>query len=61
VADGLDCDVLPDLGRLATAVVERAGWKLRDFIAFRACVPYPPMPSSVVMRYRLPTRPQAGA
>ena len=61
VADGLDCEVLPDLGRLAKAVVERAGWRLHDFIAFRASVPYPPMPSSVVMRYRLPTRPQAGA
>lgn len=60
VADGLDSEVLPDLDRLAQVVVRRAGWQLGDFMAFRATVPYPPMPSSVVMRYRLPSRPQAG-
>lgn len=56
--DSLDTEDLPERTELATMVVERGGWSLHDFVAFRATVPYPPMPSSVVMRYRLPAAPR---
>ena len=56
--ESLDTDDLPERTGLATMVVERGGWSLHDFVAFRAAVPYPPMPSSVVMRYRLPAAPR---
>ncbi len=57
VHDTLDSRDLPERTELAALVVERAGWSLGDFMAFRATVTYPPMPCSIVMRYRLPTAP----
>jgi hypothetical protein len=54
----LDTEDLPERTELATMVVERGGWSLAEFVAFRATVPYPPMPSSIVMRYRLPAAPR---
>lgn len=56
--DTLDSQDLPERTELAALVVERAGWSLGDFMAFRATVTYPPMPCSIVMRYRLPTAPR---
>lgn len=54
----LDTEDLPERTELATMVVEHGGWSLAEFVAFRATVPYPPMPSSIVMRYRLPAAPR---
>ena len=56
--ESLDTDDLPERTDLATMVVERGGWSLGDFMAFRATVTYPPMPCSIVMRYRLPAAPR---
>ena len=42
---------------LVDTVFEQAGWSADDFVCFRAVVPYPPMPSTVMMRYRLPRAP----
>jgi hypothetical protein len=53
----LDSEALPDRTELVERVVRRAGWALGDFIAFRASIAYPPMPSSVLLRYRLPSEP----
>lgn len=53
----LDSEALPERSELVEQVVRRAGWALGDFVAFRASIAYPPMPSSVLMRYRLPTEP----
>ena len=50
-------DLLPDQQRLVDTVFEQAGWSADDFVCFRAVVPYPPMPSTVMMRYRLPRAP----
>jgi hypothetical protein len=56
-AESMESDLVEDRPRLIRTVVERAGWKAEDFVLFRAVVPYPPMPSSVVLRYPLPPRP----
>lgn len=53
----LDSEALPDRTDLVDLVVRRAGWALGEFMAFRATVAYPPMPSSVLLRYRLPVAP----
>ena len=50
-------DLLPDQQRLVDTVFEQAGWSADDFVCCRAVVPYPPMPSTVRMRYRLPRAP----
>lgn len=56
-AGGCACEHLPDWDRLVHAVFARAGWDARDFVGHRVVVPYPPMPSSVMVRYRLPRAP----
>ena len=56
-AQTLDSEALPDRTELVEQVVRRAGWALGEFVAFRASIAYPPMPSSVLLRYRLPTEP----
>jgi hypothetical protein len=55
----LSSELLPDQRRLIQFVLDRAGWSAKDFVCFRAVVPYPPMPSTVMMRYRLPLAPGA--
>ena len=55
--ESMESDLVEDRPRLIRTVVERAGWKAEDFVLFRAVVPYPPMPCSVVFRYLLPRKP----
>jgi len=55
---GMASDLVPDEDRIVRAVAGRAGWRLEDFTAFRVQVQYPPMPSTVVIRYVLPRAPR---
>ena len=55
--DGFNSDILPDQPRLVKTVCDRAGWDTREFTGFRVVVPYPPMPSTVMVRYALPRAP----
>jgi hypothetical protein len=32
----------------------RLGWDARDFVGLRVRIPYPPVPSMMVLRYELP-------
>jgi len=43
---------------LMTYVFSRVGWSARDFRAHRLLVHYPPMQSTVIVRFPLPVRPQ---
>ncbi len=57
--DSFATDMLPEQQNLVDAVFARAGWNRRDFSGFRAGVPYPPMPSTVMIRYALSRSPGA--
>jgi hypothetical protein len=57
--DSFTTDLLPDQQRLVDSVFARSGWDRRDFAGFRAVVPYPPMPSTVMIRYALSRAPGA--
>lgn len=47
---------VPQYLRMAEYVCGRAGWNLKEFNIFRCRVEYPPMPSTLVMRYEVPER-----
>jgi len=47
-------DMLPDQHKVVNAVFERTAWNPKEFQGFRAIVSYPPMPSTVMIRYALP-------
>ncbi|MBU3683625.1 MAG: hypothetical protein FGM39_06385 [Phycisphaerales bacterium] len=55
---GMASDLVPDQDRVVRVTAERAGWRLEDFTAFRVQVQYPPMPSTVMVRYALPRAPR---
>ena len=55
---GMASDLVPDEDRIVRTTVARAGWRLEDFTAFRVQVQYPPMPSTVMVRYALPRAPR---
>lgn len=55
---GMASDLVPDEDRIVRSTAARAGWSLEDFTAFRVQVQYPPMPSTVVIRYALPRAPR---
>ncbi|MFO0874369.1 MAG: hypothetical protein U0575_10395 [Phycisphaerales bacterium] len=48
--------LLPRYEQLVATAFARAGWNAEDFVVRRLVVPYPPMPSTVVLRYELPRR-----
>ncbi|MFO0826906.1 MAG: hypothetical protein U0572_02060 [Phycisphaerales bacterium] len=48
--------LVPRYERLVATVFERAKWNPRDFTAVRLVLAFPPMPSTVVLRYQLPDR-----
>ncbi|MDZ4829573.1 MAG: hypothetical protein SGJ09_05160 [Phycisphaerae bacterium] len=50
--------LVPGYEKLVATAFERAGWNPRDFFASRLVLEYPPMPSTVVLRYELPERPR---
>lgn len=43
---------------LAALAMNRAGWDPREFIAFRARMEFPPIPTSMVIAHALPKQPQ---
>jgi hypothetical protein len=55
--DSFTTDLLPDQQRVVDSVFARSGWDRRDFAGFRAVVSYPPMPSTVMIRYALSRAP----
>lgn len=55
---GMASDLVPGQDRVVRVTAGRAGWKLEDFTAFRVQVQYPPMPSTVTVRYALPRAPR---
>ncbi len=52
----LHSPVVPRYEDLIARVFERGNWDRRDFRAFRLAVQYPPMHSTVVLRFELPER-----
>jgi hypothetical protein len=50
----------PALTRIVECVYKRMGWNPREFQALRLQLPYPPMSSSVVMRWQLPHKSATG-
>lgn len=48
---------MPQYGRLFRTVFDRMGWSPGDFHGFRLKIQYPPYPTSIVLRYRLPEGP----
>lgn len=49
--------IMPEYEELMGDVFPRIGRELSEFAAFRLTLSHPPMPSLVVLRYRLPERP----
>ncbi|MGH7242875.1 MAG: hypothetical protein ACREJD_05600 [Phycisphaerales bacterium] len=47
---------VPQYLKMAEYVCERAGWKAKEFNIFRCRVEYPPMPSTLLMRYEVPEK-----
>jgi hypothetical protein len=52
----LSTPLVPALTRIAEFVYKRMGWNSREFQAVRLQLPYPPVSSSVVMRWSLPAK-----
>lgn len=48
---------VPRYGKLINQVFDRMKWSPGDFHAFRMKIPYPAYPTSLVLRYRLPSAP----
>lgn len=48
--------LMPEYERRISETFPRLGFDMRDFAAFRFTLQYPPMPSLVVLRHRLPQR-----
>lgn len=57
---GFETPHLPRQAALMEAVFAKGGWNPKDFVAVRLVLQYPPMPSTALVRYRLPTRPASG-
>lgn len=55
--DEVGTELVHDRPRLIQSVLQAGKWDAEDFTLFRATVQYPPMPSTVMMRYALPLRP----
>ncbi|MFM9098119.1 MAG: hypothetical protein ACKOQW_07485, partial [Phycisphaerales bacterium] len=55
---GMASDLVPEQDRIVRTTVARAGWRIEDFTAIRVHVQYPPMPSTVMVRYALPRAPR---
>jgi hypothetical protein len=50
----LSTPLVPAIGRIAEYVYKRMGWDPKEFRGLRLQVPYPPLGSTVVMRWPLP-------
>jgi hypothetical protein len=50
----LSTPLVPAITRIAGYVYKRMGWNPTEFQALRLQLPYPPVGSSVAMRWRLP-------
>ncbi len=53
----VDTPLHPDHPALVAYVFDRVGWRAEDFVGFRAIVPYPPLPSTVALRFPLEAAP----
>lgn len=59
VGAGVSSPLMPDYPELIRMVQQRCGWDHADFRCLRFVMEFPPVPSTVVMRYRLPDAPRA--
>lgn len=50
-------DQLPDQERLVQAIFTKGNWRAEEFVGFRVQIPFPPMPSTVTIRYPLSPSP----
>jgi hypothetical protein len=48
--------LVPRYHELVERAFKRAGWSARDFGGYRLVMKYPPLPSTVVLRFNLPAR-----
>jgi hypothetical protein len=55
------CADLPEYPRMVARACAARGWDPEEFDVYRVRMEWPPIPSTVVMRYRLPEKPGAGA
>lgn len=51
---GLATPLVPRYPELVATAFERGGWDLADFSGWRLMLPFPPMPSTVSVRFKLP-------
>ncbi len=51
--------LIPSYDEIIARTFQRARWDPLDFVARRLVLSYPPMPSTVVLRHRLPERPRS--
>ena len=49
--------IVPSYDAIGTAVMDRLGWALEDFMCWRLVMVYPVMPSSVSVKFELPAKP----
>ncbi len=50
----ITCDEVEGYSAMIDATMARLGWDARDFVGLRVRIPYPPVPSMMVLRYELP-------
>lgn len=56
IPESLWTEHMPRHVELMQSIFERCGWNPKDFVGVRLQLQYPPMPSTAIIRYRLPIR-----